>query len=54
MKYYHIYVNGLRITTKAMSIEDIRINYGSIRKLELSGHILVPVENTIKRVLVLR
>jgi hypothetical protein len=54
MKYYHIYVNGHRITTKAMTLADIRVTYGSVRTLESSGHMLVPVENTVKRVIILQ
>lgn len=44
VRYYHILVNGHRITDEPMTLDQIRLTYGSIRDLEMSGHMLWPVE----------
>ena len=39
---YHIHVGGNRVTDKSMSLKDIQNNFGDTKKLENSGHIIVP------------
>jgi len=48
---YHIHSGGKRVTEKPMSLSDIRGTFGDIRKLESSGHILVPekISNSMKK-----
>jgi hypothetical protein len=39
---YHIHVNGERITDKPLTRQQIIKRYGSVQRLESSGHLLVP------------
>lgn len=47
-KLYHIHKDGYRITTQPVSIKDATDKYGSVKRLESSGHILVPHEKISK------
>lgn len=40
--HYHIIQNGYRITDKPISLQDINVKHGGVKKLESSGFRLVP------------
>jgi len=41
---YHIIKDGHRMTSEPVSIEHVNVNYGGVKRLEASGHYLVPVK----------
>jgi hypothetical protein len=46
---YHITVKGVKVTDKPMTLDSIKANHGDIKKLEASGHILVPHKDEVKK-----